>query len=129
WALFLAASALGCGTAGAVVGALVFTVFPPAQDSVASVVGRCDVLAALFCLLGWRAQILWQRGSIGSVRAFASVFWFGLLAMLGKESGVVFVGAAGLTAIVFLAAASREPGQPPAGRGPRGQIVVWGASV
>src|SRR5260221_8376017 len=98
WALYLAACDVGCGAAGAFVGALLFTVFPPGQEAVASVVGRCDILAALFYLLGWRAQVLWQRGSITTVRACASVFSFGLLAMLGKESGVVYAGATCLTA-------------------------------
>src|SRR5713226_80121 len=44
WTLYLLARAMGCGAAGALVGALLFMVFPPSQESVASVVGRCDIL-------------------------------------------------------------------------------------
>src|SRR5436309_694396 len=75
---------------------LLFLVFPPAQGSVGSVVGRCDVLALLFVLLGWRSQILWERGTggdgpaPGATRAAFSVGLLGLVAMLGKESGAIF---------------------------------------
>src|SRR5437867_10967524 len=65
WALLLTARALGASGAGAWFGGLLFLVFPPAQESVGSVVGRCDVLALLLVLLRWRSQLLWAGGTGG----------------------------------------------------------------
>ena len=128
WALYGAARSFGCTAAGSLAGALLFVAFPPAQEAVGSVVGRCDILAALFFLLGWRAQLLWQRGAIPTGRAGAMVFGFGLLAMLGKESGAVFAGAAAVTAIYFLAAERRGGAPRMPGRDVRGQSLIGAAA-
>jgi len=107
WALFLAARALGASAAGSFFGGLLFVVFPPAQESVGSVVGRCDVLAALFLLLGWRAQIAWERGPSSNgpprraSRAAVTVVLLGFAAMLGKESGAVFPALVALTPLAL----------------------------
>jgi len=127
WALFLTARALGASRAGALFGGLLFLVFPPAQESVGSVVGRCDVLAALFLLLGWRSQILWESGTSGddpppgAARAAVTVGLLGLVAMLGKESGAIFPALVVLTPFALPAARGRwrAPG--------RLAIVVAGA--
>jgi tetratricopeptide (TPR) repeat protein len=98
WALFLAARALGCGGAAALFGALLFDVYPPNHEPVAWIVGRCDILATLFYLLGWRL-VLARAGRL----AFG-VFVFGLLAMLGKENAATYVAMVPLTALFFWSA-------------------------
>ncbi len=101
WALYLTARALDCGSQGALFGALLFLVFPPGHESVGSIVGRCDILATLFFLLGCRALFLWRAGTVGLARTCAAVFGLGLLAMLGKENAATYPVAIGATAGFF----------------------------
>jgi len=126
WALYLTARAFGCGARSGLAGALLFTVFPPASESAGSIVGRCDILATLFFLLGWRAQILWQRGRMSTVRACVS--GFGLLAMLGKENAAVYTAATAVTAVCFLLAARDAGSARLPGRGARGQLLICAAA-
>jgi len=117
WSLYLTGRALACRRGPALAAALLFAVFPPGQEAVGSIVGRCDILATLFLLLGWRAQILWERGRGSTARACALVFALGSLAMLGKENGVVFAGVIGLSAVGFLLGARRTGGRAASGHG------------
>ncbi len=106
WAVFLMARALGCGGGAALVGALLFATYPPNQEVVGSIVGRCDALAAFFYLLGLRVAWLHSRGRAWTRTSGMMVFLFGFLAMLSKESGIVY-GAAIPMAALFLATSAR----------------------
>lgn len=130
WALHRAARALGCGAPGALAGALLFLVFPPGQEPIGSIVGRGDLLAALFFLLGWRAQLDWEAGRLGAGHAGLAVFGFGLLAMLGKESAATYPAAVAWTAIV-LARRERAAGPGPAAglRRPQRAALVGAAAL
>ncbi|OLC54303.1 MAG: hypothetical protein AUH92_04270 [Acidobacteria bacterium 13_1_40CM_4_69_4] len=107
WALFLAARSIGASPAGAFFGGSLFLAFPPAQEPVGSIVGRCDLLAALLFLLGWRSQIAWETGagSAGApprtARTVVSLFCLGLGAMLGKESAAIFPVVVALTPVAL----------------------------
>src|SRR2546425_2328576 len=106
-ALFLAARSIGASPAGAFFGGSLFLAFPPAQEPVGSIVGRCDLLAALLFLLGWRSQIAWETGagSAGApprtARTVVSLFCLGLGAMLGKESAAIFPVVVALTPVAL----------------------------
>jgi protein O-mannosyl-transferase len=101
WALGLVAAELGCATPIALLGALLFAVYPPGHVAVGSVVARCDLLAALFLLLAWRTQIRRERGLITTSRAAGWIFVWSFLAMLGKENGMLICGLVPLTAVLF----------------------------
>ena len=129
WAIYAAARAIGCEVAASLAGALLFVVFPPAQEAVGSVVGRCDIFAALFLALGWREQVLWQRRRVSTVRACVLVFAFGLLAMLGKESGAIYPGVIVATAVFFRVAATGADRERPPWERAAGQVAICAASL
>ena len=81
--LFLLARRLALGVSGAAVAALLFAVLPVHTEAIANVVGRAELLAALFgliALLSWGAG--GRRGSWGAAGAV-------LLALGSKEVAVV----------------------------------------
>ena len=69
---------------GAAVGALLFAVQPVHVEAVSNIVGRSEIMMTAFVLMGLLAH---RRGSPVAILCFA-------LAILSKESGVVFVGLA-----------------------------------
>jgi protein O-mannosyl-transferase len=71
-------------SAGAMIGALLFAVQPVHVEAVSNIVGRAEIMMTAFVLLGLLAH---RRGSPWAILCFA-------LAILSKESGVVFVGLA-----------------------------------
>jgi Flp pilus assembly protein TadD len=90
WCLFLAARGLGTGAGAAALGAALFAVYPPGHEPAASIVGRADLLATIFLLLGWRMQLAWEQGRMSTAKAAVALSTCGLLAMLGKETAAVF---------------------------------------
>jgi protein O-mannosyl-transferase len=88
WLLFLLARVLGVGRLGSASSALVFVVHPLLLQTVANVVGRADVLVALF---GLAAALVWLRrpatawGERGRVWGTAAL---ALLALASKEIGI-----------------------------------------
>ena len=94
WLLFLLARALGLGALGAAASALVFAVHPLLLQAVANVVGRADLLVALF---GVAAALVWVRGAEPTPRASSP----------DAPDRARSWGAAALT---FLALASKEIG-------------------
>lgn len=84
WLLLSIAAALGIGPTAALLGALLFAVTPSKSEAVANVVGRAEILAALFTLGAVRCALV--RGSrTAAWSAAACVF----LACGSKESGFV----------------------------------------
>jgi protein O-mannosyl-transferase len=69
---------------GAAIGALLFAVQPVHVEAVSNIVGRSEIMMTAFVLMGLLAH---RRGSPLAILCFA-------LAVLSKESGVVFVGLA-----------------------------------
>lgn len=125
-ALYGVARGLGCRPGGAAFGALLFAVHPAGREAVGSIVDRCDILAAWPYLLGWRAQLEWERGRRGAVSAAALVGSGGLLAMLGKISAITYPVVIALTALFF----DRRVGvAPPGGRSARTVRVALGAAA
>jgi hypothetical protein len=70
--------------AGAAAGALLFALQPVHVEAVANIVGRSEIMMTAFVLMALLAH---RRGSLLAIPCFA-------LAVLSKESGVVFVGLA-----------------------------------
>src|SRR5207237_6057979 len=79
----------------AFVTALLFATHPVHTEAVTSVVGRAEVLAALFGLAAW--LVIDRRASLGRDLAAALLL---LLSALSKESGVTFLGAIALAALL-----------------------------
>jgi len=94
WVLF---RRWGAGLIPATLGALVFALHPVQVESVAWITSRADVL---FTVLFLWALVLHGR-SRGMDLRFAGAAVLLLLALLAKESAVVFVGAAVLTDFFF----------------------------
>jgi protein O-mannosyl-transferase len=69
---------------GAAIGALLFALQPVHVEAVSNVVGRSEIMMTAFVLMGLLAH---RRGSAWAILCFA-------LAVLSKESGIVFVGLA-----------------------------------
>ena len=83
------AAELGVGTAAAALAGLVFAVHPVHVEAVVWIVGRGELAAALFVLLGLVAR---ARSDRGRRRALVFASWASLLVgMLFKESGGVLV--------------------------------------
>jgi protein O-mannosyl-transferase len=82
---------------GAAIGALFFALHPVHVEAVANIVGRAEIMMTVFVLCALLAH---RRGSA------LAILWFAL-AILSKESGVVFVGLA-VAADVMLSGAPRE---------------------
>ena len=84
WLLFALAVSLGVGARAAMLGALLFAVTPSKSEAVANVVGRAEILAALFTLGAVRLAMI--RGSRAAAwGAAACVF----LACGSKETGML----------------------------------------
>src|SRR5690349_9906211 len=79
----------------AFVTALLFATHPVHTEAVASVVGRAELLAAAFGLAAW----LVLDGRVSLARDLGAALLL-LLAALSKESGVTFVGAIALAALL-----------------------------
>jgi hypothetical protein len=67
---------------GAIVAAVLFAVHPVHVEAIANVVGRCELMAAVFLLAGFLAHRAGRLTAIG---------WYAL-ALLSKESGIVLLG-------------------------------------
>ncbi len=84
WVLFGLAVSCGIDPAAALLGALLFAVCPSKSEAVANVVGRSELLAALFTLAAVRLASV-----VGSRRAAWAAAACVLLACCSKETGVV----------------------------------------
>ena len=76
-------------TPAALLGALVFAVHPVHVEAVANVVGRAEVMAALFSIA---AMLLWLRADVGrrhGAGTGAGIVLLFLLAVLSKESAIM----------------------------------------
>ncbi|HLY38545.1 MAG TPA: tetratricopeptide repeat protein [Candidatus Binatia bacterium] len=82
-------------TTVAFVTALLFATHPVHTEAVTSVVGRAELLAALFGLAAWLA--IDPRASLGRDVGAAILL---LLSVLSKESGVTFLGVVALAAVL-----------------------------
>jgi len=67
---------------GAVIAALLFAVHPVHVEAIGNVVGRCELMAAVFLLAGFLAHRAGRLTAVG---------WY-VLALLSKESGIVLLG-------------------------------------
>jgi protein O-mannosyl-transferase len=76
---------------GAFAGAVLFALQPVHVEAVANIVGRSEIMMTVFVLLGLLAH---RRGSVVAIACFA-------LAVLSKESGVVFVGLAAAADLIL----------------------------
>ena len=77
---------------GALAGGLVFAVHPVHTEAVANIVGRGEILAALFVLCAALLYTGAARGGRFSTRTIALIVLFYALAGLSKEGGVVAPG-------------------------------------
>lgn len=98
--------------APAMLAALLFAVHPVHVEAVAQIVGRAEILAALFLLIGL-VTLLPEHGRVGSNRTLFAAGSF-LLAVLAKESAVCFLPVA-LLALH--------------GTGPRRSLLWWLSTV
>jgi tetratricopeptide (TPR) repeat protein len=92
-ALWALARRLGLGHWAAGAAGLLFAAHPVHSEAVHQIVGRAELLAALFMLLGLRA--LWTDG-LGSRRAFAMQMVWLALAVTSKEHAIIYPGLAAL---------------------------------
>lgn len=90
--------ALGLDATAALLGALLFAVAPAKSEAVANVVGRAEILAALFTLAAVRLALAGRRSAAWAAAACV------LLAGVSKETGLVALPLVGLA--VMLAAPS-----------------------
>jgi tetratricopeptide (TPR) repeat protein len=88
--------------------AAVFTVHPLATEDVTNLVGRADLLATLFVLLGLRLHIALRDGTPRRGLALATLGACALLGVFSKESAVVLVGLVALYDLCFPAAAAGD---------------------
>lgn len=86
----LLASALGLGSGGSLVAGLLFAFHPIHVEAVAPVVGRSELLAALFVLGGWLAHLASARmeGSPRRLAVAGAALLFGA-GLLSKENAAV----------------------------------------
>jgi protein O-mannosyl-transferase len=105
--LMLLLLALGAGTATALLGAALFAVHPVHVEAVANIVGRAELMAAVFCLA---AALVWVRCTpslhrTGGVVALTLLF---AAALAAKESAAVLPG---LLAVIDVARRRLRPGR------------------
>lgn len=98
WILYLLALRLGIGPPAALAGALLFAVCPSKSEAVANVVGRAEILAALFTLAALRLFLdtgRWGGAPSPAARRARIAAWgcagAVLLACTAKETGFVAV--------------------------------------
>jgi hypothetical protein len=108
--------ALGAPSGAAGVAALLFAVHPVHVEAVANIVGRGDVLMALFCLLGVRLHLSQRIGPLARALGVSLAY---LLAVGAKENGYI------LPVLILLVEALRV--RPPAQAGSllRRLIGTW----
>jgi hypothetical protein len=106
---------LGCAPAGALVGGALFAVHPVHVEAVANIVGRADVLATIFCLVG---ALAWLSPRLGPWARAAGVAVAYALALGSKEIAVVLPG------LLLLLSWAR-----PAGRRLVGEVAVLAPTV
>ncbi len=119
---------IGLGRAGAAAAGLAFGLHPIHTDAVASVVGRAELLAALFYLL---ALACWLRG-LGRGVAWRGGVWFVpaaacfFLALGSKENAATFPLIAGLACVFFTGRAGGEQVHASATGGDKNQTSTRG---
>jgi tetratricopeptide (TPR) repeat protein len=84
--------------------AAVFAAHPLATESVTNLVGRADLLATFFVLLGLRIHIRLRDGALPRARGLAALAACALAGVFCKESAVVLVGLVALYDLCFPAA-------------------------
>jgi hypothetical protein len=94
WLVFAVATAVGIGPTASLLGALLFALTPAKSEAVANVVGRAEILAALFTLGATRLALLGTRlGAWGAALCVA-------LACGSKETGFVSAVVVAIAAFV-----------------------------
>ena len=84
--VFLLVARLGAPVAAALLGAAVFALHPVHVEAVASIVGRADLLAALFFLLACHLHLSWRIRPVVRIGGTALLY---LLALGAKETAVM----------------------------------------
>lgn len=129
WLVFVFTQRLFHDDVVAFVAGLIFAVHPIHAEAVANVVGRAEVLACLFLLVG--LIVLVPRGrDVGVGRAVLAGLCF-LVALLAKETAICFVPVAAI--VLYYRECNRElANQPTAQTGDKGRswwqlsaIVAW----
>jgi tetratricopeptide (TPR) repeat protein len=87
WLVFLITRRIASRVDVAIIAAALFAIHPVNTESVTNIVGRADLLATLFVLVGGWCYLQ---------RQFAGVVIAGCLGVLAKETGVMLVAFAGL---------------------------------
>lgn len=96
WLVYAVAAAAGIEPLAALIAALLFAVTPSKSEAVANVVGRAEILAALFTL----AAVRWSLATGKRTAAWAAAACV-LLACASKETGVMALPLVALAAFVF----------------------------
>jgi hypothetical protein len=117
------AQAVGLAAPGALTAAAAFALHPIHVEAVAGIVGRSELLAALFFLAATRAWIAWTRQG-GAWLAVQSGLWL-FLALGAKENAAVFP----LIAALALWAAPPRGGDGANNSPPRGKALWAGATA